>query len=132
MKLIQNSNLGLRVCFFNNCIEKNQNNTPSEEGSTQCAGNLFKTKLMSQYIGSGHKILRNLRIQELVLKLQNHEGFLRKKNNFRALFWGSSDFRLIAWQFLHQSSWNIGSTAKTEFYGHLILSKNHFHQLFPH
>ena len=76
-KLNQKSNS--RVCIFNNCIEKNQNNTPSEEGSTQCAGNLFKTKLMSQYISSGQKILRNLRIQELVLKVQNHGVFLRKK-----------------------------------------------------
>ena len=33
MKLIQKSNLGFRVCFFNNFIEKNQNKTQFEEGS---------------------------------------------------------------------------------------------------
>ena len=32
MKLIQKSNLGFRVCFFNNFIEKNQNKTQFEAG----------------------------------------------------------------------------------------------------
>ena len=32
--LIQNSNFRVQGCFFNNCIEKNQNKTHSEEGSS--------------------------------------------------------------------------------------------------
>ena len=34
-KLIQKSNSWFRVCFFNNCIEKNQNPTHSEEGTSE-------------------------------------------------------------------------------------------------
>ena len=40
MKLIQIVISGFRVCFFNNCIEKNQNKTHFEEGTSEslCQG----------------------------------------------------------------------------------------------
>ena len=59
-----------------------------------CEGRHFRTKLMSQYIGSGQKNLKDVRIQELVSKVQNLGG----KKLFYSQFLGVFDFRLIAWQ----------------------------------
>ena len=44
-----------------------------------------------------------------------------KKTIFRVHFWGFYDFRLVAWPFLDQSSWNFGSRAKIVFNSHFIL-----------
>merc|ERR1711928_90319 len=43
--------------------------------STQCAGRHLRTKLISQYIGSGQKKRFDVRIQELVSKVQNPGEF---------------------------------------------------------
>ena len=48
--------------------------SPFIENKTQCTERHFETKLMSQYIGSGQKILKNVRIQELVSKVQKFLG----------------------------------------------------------
>ena len=58
---------------------------------------------MSQHIGSGQNNRFDVRIQELVSKVQNPGPFWRK-NVFVVDFWGFSDFHLLAWPFLHQSS----------------------------
>ena len=39
-----------------------------------------------------------MRIQELFSKVQNPEGFLRKKRVLGPIFGFLSDFRLVAWQ----------------------------------
>ena len=49
-------------------------------------GRYFWTKLMCQTIGSGQNNRFDLRIQELVSKVQNPGGFLRKKKFFRVHF----------------------------------------------
>ena len=43
------------------------------------SGRHLRTKLMSQYIGSGQNNWFDVRIQELVSKVQNPGGFLRNK-----------------------------------------------------
>ena len=48
------------------------------ETPSHCAGRHFRTKLMSQYIGAGQNDRFDVRIQELVSKVQNPGGFLRK------------------------------------------------------
>ena len=52
----------------------------------QCTGRHFRTKLMSQYIGSDQKKKFDVRIQELVSKVQKNGGFLRKKRFSGSIF----------------------------------------------
>ena len=100
-------------------------------GSTaHCAGRHFRTKLMSQYIGSGQNIRFDVRIRELVSKVQDLGPFWRK-NVFYSLFLGFSDFRLVVWPFLLQSLWNCGSRLKLNFMTTLFYKKNHFELPFP-
>ena len=61
-------------------------------GTAQCARRHFRTKLMSQYIGSGQNNRFDVRIRELVSKVQNLGG----KKLFYSQFLGVFDFRLIA------------------------------------
>ena len=49
-----------------------------EYEGTYCAGRHFSTKLMSQNIGSGQNNWFDVRIQEIVSKVLNPGGFLRK------------------------------------------------------
>ena len=49
-------------------------------------GRHFKTNSMSQYIGSGQKKRFDVRIKELVSKLQNPGGLLRKKRFLGSIF----------------------------------------------
>ena len=53
---------------------------------SQCAGRHFRTKLMSWYIGAGQNDRFDVRIQELVSKVQNPRGFLRKKSFLGSIF----------------------------------------------
>ena len=46
--------------------------------SPHCSGRHFRTKLMSRYIGAGQNDRFDVRIQEVVSKVQNPGGFLRK------------------------------------------------------
>ena len=62
-------------------------------------GRHFKTNSMSQYIGSGQKKRFDVRIKELVSKLQNPGGLLRKKRFLGSIFSFFFYFLLVAWLF---------------------------------
>ena len=86
---------------------------PFIENKTQCTERHFEIYWKSQF---------DVRIQELVSKVQNTGPFLRK-TGLNTFF---SDFLFVAWVFLHKPPWNFGSRAKIDFSGHLILQKKSF------
>ena len=62
---------------------------------------------MSRYIGSGQNNQFDVRIQELVSKVKNPGGFLRKKNTEMCL-------KVVL------LTWNFGSEPKIGFYANII------------
>ena len=67
--------------------------------AAHCAGRHFRTKLMSQYIGSGQNDQFDVRIQELVSKVQKNGGLLRK-TFFRVHFFFSCGVAIFALIFM--------------------------------
>ena len=74
---------------------------------------------MSQYIGSGQNNGFDVRIHELVSKVQNPGGFLRKKRVVGSIFGGFATFVLLRGHFCTNLHAILASGLK--FYEYLIL-----------
>ena len=81
---------------------------------------------MSRYIGAGQNDRFDVRIQELVSKVQNPGGFLRKKF-FRVHF---GFFFLVVWPFWTNLHEILAPMLKLNLPATLFYKKNHFDQPF--